>query len=118
MSAVSAATGVEATLFGRRVRLYDLSHLSQDVSQQTQMHPLHPRVEVYPYESHANSALALGTGFSYRSCLLIMSDHASTHVDAMCHFLFVLVWGWGVGRGHHNPPLIYVPLLPGPLGAH
>jgi kynurenine formamidase len=83
MSAVAAATGVEATLFGRRVRLYDLS---QDVSQQTQMHPLHPRVEVYPFESHANSAKALGSGFSYRSCLLIMSDHASTHVDAPCHF--------------------------------
>lgn len=73
----------EATLLGRRVRLHDLS---QEVSQQTQMHPLHPRVEVYPFESHANSAAALGTGFSYRSSLLIMSDHASTHVDALCHF--------------------------------
>lgn len=77
------AEGVETTLLGRRVRLHDLS---QDVSQRTQMHPLHPRVEVYPFESHANSAQALGTGFSYRSCLVIMSDHASTHVDALCHF--------------------------------
>jgi kynurenine formamidase len=75
--------GVEATILGRRVILHDLS---QDVSQATQMHPLHPRVEVYPFESHANSALALGTGFSYRSTLVIVSDHASTHVDALCHF--------------------------------
>lgn len=74
---------VEATLLGRRVQLHDLS---QEVSQRTQMHPLHPRVEVYPFESHANSSAALGTGFSYRSGLVIMSDHASTHVDALCHF--------------------------------
>src|SRR5262245_15658798 len=80
-TAVSA--GVAATLLGRRVRLYDLS---QDVSQRTQMHPLHPRVEVYPFESHANSLALLGTGFSYRSNLLIFSDHASTHVDAHAHF--------------------------------
>jgi kynurenine formamidase len=77
------ADGVETTLLGRRVRLHDLS---QEVSSRTQMHPLHPRVEVYPFESHANSNVALDTGFSYRSCLLIMSDHASTHVDALCHF--------------------------------
>ena len=83
MGATDTAAGVETTLLGRRVRLYDLS---QDVSQQTQMHPLHPRVEVYPYESHANSSAALGTGFSYTSRLVIMSDHASTHVDALCHF--------------------------------
>jgi len=50
------------------------------------MHPLHPRVEVYPFESHANSLAALGTGFSYRSNLVMMSDHASTHVDAYTHF--------------------------------
>jgi kynurenine formamidase len=74
---------VEVTLLGRRVQLHDLS---QEVSQRTQMHPLHPRVEVYPFESHANSLAALGTGFSYRSGLVIMSDHASTHVDALCHF--------------------------------
>ena len=50
--------GVETTLLGRKVRLYDLS---QEVSQRTQMHPLHPRVEVYPFESHANSLAVLGT---------------------------------------------------------
>ena len=83
MSATESQTGVVTTLLGRRVRLYDLS---QEVSQRTQMHPLHPRVEVYPFESHANSKQVLGTGFSYRACLLIMSDHASTHLDAHCHF--------------------------------
>ena len=83
MSDTGTEAGVEATLLGRRVRLYDLS---QEVSQRTQMHPLHPRVEIYPFESHANSLQALGTGFSYRSCLVIASDHASTHVDALCHF--------------------------------
>jgi kynurenine formamidase len=71
------------TLFGQRVTLFDLS---QEVSQQTQMHPLHPRVEVYPYESHEHSKESMGTGFSYAARLLIMSDHASTHVDAMVHF--------------------------------
>ena len=76
-------TGTETVLLGCSVRLHDLS---QDVSQQTQMHPLHPRVEVYPFESHANSLAALGTGFSYRSNLVMMSDHASTHVDAFTHF--------------------------------
>ena len=76
-------TGTETVLLGCSVRLHDLS---QDVSQQTQMHPLHPRVEVYPFESHANSLAALGTGFSYRSNLVMMSDHASTHVDAYTHF--------------------------------
>jgi kynurenine formamidase len=75
--------GPEAILLGVRVRLHDLS---QEVSQQTQMHPLHPRVEVYPFESHAHSLEVLGTGFSYRSNLVIASDHASTHVDALCHF--------------------------------
>jgi kynurenine formamidase len=83
MTATESQAGIETTLLGRRVRLHDLS---QDVSQHTQMHPLHPRVEVYPFESHANSRQVLGTGFSYRACLLIMSDHASTHVDALCHF--------------------------------
>ena len=39
-------TGTETVLLGRGVRLHDLS---QDVSQATQMHPLHPRVEVYPF---------------------------------------------------------------------
>ena len=61
---MTADDGVATTLLGRRVRLYDLS---QEVSQNTQVHPLHPRTEVYPYESHANSAAALGTGFSYRA---------------------------------------------------
>jgi kynurenine formamidase len=83
MSATESQAGIETTLLGRRVRLYDLS---QEISQHTQMHPLHPRVEVYPFESHANSRQVLDTGFSYRACLLIMSDHASTHVDALCHF--------------------------------
>jgi kynurenine formamidase len=76
-------TEVETTLLGRKVRLYDLT---QEISQHTQMHPLHPRTEVYPFESHANSAAALGTGFSYESKLLVMSDHVSTHVDALIHF--------------------------------
>ena len=75
--------GLETTLLGRNVRLHDLS---QEVSQRTQMHPLHPRVEVYPFESHANSLALLGTGFSYRANLMILSDHASTHVDAFTHF--------------------------------
>src|SRR5207245_9835177 len=75
--------GVETTLLGRKVRLYDLS---QEVSQRTQMHPQHPRVEVYPFESHANSLALLGTGFSYRANLMILSDHASTHVDALAPF--------------------------------
>jgi kynurenine formamidase len=75
--------GLETTLLGRNVRLHDLS---QEVSQRTQMHPLHPRVEVYPFESHANSLVLLGTGFSYRANLMILSDHASTHVDAFTHF--------------------------------
>src|SRR5690348_15601141 len=81
--ATTSSTGTETTLLGRTVRLYDLS---QEVSQATQMHPLHPRVEVYPFESHANSLALLGTGFSYRSNLMILSDHASTHVDALTHF--------------------------------
>lgn len=83
MPSEATTTSVETTLFGQRVALHDLS---QDISQKTQMHPLHPRVEVYPYESHANSSEALGSGFSYAARLLIMSDHASTHVDAMVHF--------------------------------
>lgn len=77
------AVGVEVTLLGRQMKLYDLS---QELSQRSQMHPLHPRVEVYPFESHPNSKQALGTGFSYVAKLLIMSDHASTHVDAISHF--------------------------------
>jgi kynurenine formamidase len=83
MNQSATDTGTLATLLGQRVRLYDLS---QEVSQATQMHPLHPRVEVYLFESHANSARLLNTGFSYTSRLMIMSDHASTHVDALCHF--------------------------------
>ena len=80
---VTVSAGTEATLLGRKVRLHDLS---QEVSQRSQMHPLHPRVEVYPFESHANSLALLGTGFSYRANLMILSDHASTHVDALTHF--------------------------------
>jgi kynurenine formamidase len=76
-------TAVETTLLGRRVRLHDLT---ADLGRRTLMHPLHPRVEVYPFESHANSGPALGTGFSYESKLLVLSDHAGTHVDALRHF--------------------------------
>lgn len=83
MTAETQTAGTQTTLLGRKVTLYDLS---QEVSQKTQMHPLHPRVEVYPFESHANSKEALGTGFSYAASLLIMSDHASTHIDALVHF--------------------------------
>ncbi len=80
---IASASGIDATILGRKVKLFDLS---QEVSQKSQMHPLHPRVEVYPFESHANSREVLGTGFSYRANLLIMSDHTSTHVDALTHF--------------------------------
>lgn len=83
MTRATGTTGVEVSLFGQRVELFDLS---QELSQATQMHPLHPRVEVYPYESHANSREALGSGFSYEAKLVIMSDHASTHVDGFIHF--------------------------------
>lgn len=83
---MTSAQGVDETslskLFGNSARLFDLS---QEISKNTQVHPLHPRVEVYPYETHPNSKVTLNTGFSFSSSLLIMSDHAATHVDSISH---------------------------------
>ena len=69
----SLLAGTEVVLLGRKVRLYNPR---RSCRKRTQMHPLHPRVEVYPFESHANSHALLGTGFSYRPKLMILSDHA------------------------------------------
>lgn len=69
-------------LFGTNTTLYDLT---QELSKDTQSHALHPRTEVYPFETHANSKESLNTGFSYSASLLIMSDHAGTHVDSISH---------------------------------
>lgn len=69
-------------LFGSNTKLYDLT---QELSKDTQSHALHPRTEVYPFETHAHSKEALNSGFSYAASLLILSDHAGTHVDSISH---------------------------------
>lgn len=79
---VTADGATLSKLFGSDARLYDLS---QELSGDTKCHPLHPRVAVYPFESHANSKITLNSGFSFSSSLLIMSDHAGTHVDSISH---------------------------------
>lgn len=82
MTTTPAETTSTARLFGKTVRLYDLT---QELSKDTQSHALHPRTEVYPFETHANSRESLASGFSYSASLLIMSDHAGTHVDSISH---------------------------------
>lgn len=82
-TASSAETTSVARLFGSNVRLYDLT---QELSRDTQCHPNHPQVAVYPYETHAHSKEAPDyQGFSFSTDLLIMSDHAGTHVDGINH---------------------------------
>jgi kynurenine formamidase len=53
---MTAGEGVPTTLLGRKVRLYDLS---QEVSQNTQVHPLHPHVAAITHFDPAPDAATI-----------------------------------------------------------
>lgn len=62
-----------------------LIDLSQEIHKDALVFSAHPRPMILPYATHEETAREYGTGFSFQSRLLQMSDHMSTHVDAFCH---------------------------------
>jgi kynurenine formamidase len=63
-------------------KLIDLSH---EIHKDAPVFPAHPRPLILPYATHEETRRELGSGFSFQSRLLQMSDHMGTHVDAFCH---------------------------------
>lgn len=62
-----------------------LIDLSQEIHKEAPVFPAHPRPLILTYSTHEETGRELGTGFSFQSRLLQMSDHMGTHVDAFCH---------------------------------
>jgi kynurenine formamidase len=72
-------------LFGRRIRGLDLSH---PLGPDTPAYPGHAKTAFWTHLSHAECKLRLGTQDEfpgYSVCGIVTCDHASTHLDAVCH---------------------------------
>ncbi len=72
-------------LFGRRVRGLDLTH---PLGPDTPAYPGHAKTSFWTHLSHAECKLRLGTQDEfpgYSVCGIVTCDHASTHLDAVCH---------------------------------
>lgn len=59
--------------------------LSQEIYHLRPVPGSQPTVCIWTQQTHEETAAAIGTGFSFTSKGLILSDHCSTHVDAFCH---------------------------------
>ena len=64
------------------VKLVDLS---QEIYQGMPVYPGHLKTLVWEHHTHKETGAALGTGFSYETRGLLLSDHGPTHVDAINH---------------------------------
>lgn len=64
------------------VRLIDLS---QEIYTGMQVYPGHLKTVIFEWVSHEEMNKILGTGFSYRTCGILISDHGGTHVDSIEH---------------------------------
>ncbi len=62
-----------------------LIDLTQEIHKDALVFAAHPRPLILPYATHEETGREYGTGFSFQSRLLQMSDHMGTHVDAFCH---------------------------------
>lgn len=62
-----------------------LIDLSQEIHKDAPVFAAHPRPMILPYATHEETGREYGTGFSFQSRLLQMSDHMGTHADAFCH---------------------------------
>jgi len=64
------------------VRIVDLT---QEVYTGMPVYPGHLRTVLFEWVSHEEMRKLLGTGFSYRTCGIMISDHGGTHVDSIEH---------------------------------
>ncbi len=63
-------------------RIVDLSQL---IFQGMPVYPGHVKTVIWDHHSHEETRRLIGTGFSYETRGLLMSDHGPTHVDAINH---------------------------------
>jgi kynurenine formamidase len=63
-----------------------LIDLSRDIEHKMQVLPNHPQVIVTDFSTHSEVRHADGYAFSSATKVLVLGDHAGTHVDAPCHF--------------------------------
>lgn len=66
----------------KKVKLIDLS---QEIYQGMPVYPGHLKTVIWFHQTHEEVRRAIGTGFSYATCGLLMSDHGPTHVDSISH---------------------------------
>lgn len=59
--------------------------LSAEIYTGMPVYPGHQRTVVWTHVSHEEKRKELGTGFSYETCGILMSDHGPTHVDSISH---------------------------------
>lgn len=59
--------------------------LTQDIYTGMPLYPGHLKTVVWEYMSHDEVRRLLGTGASYQTRGIVMSDHGSTHVDSIHH---------------------------------
>lgn len=64
------------------VKLIDLT---QEIYQGMPVYPGHLKTIIWEHHTHADTLASLGTGFSYTTRGLLLSDHGPTHVDAINH---------------------------------
>lgn len=63
-----------------------LIDLSREIYHRTPTHPAHPPVVMAVWNDHTEIKQAGATRFTSKSLLLSLGDHATTHMDAPCHF--------------------------------
>jgi kynurenine formamidase len=59
--------------------------ISQEIFQGMQVYPGHLKTVVWTHASHEETRESIGTGASYETRGLLLSDHVSTHVDSISH---------------------------------
>ncbi|MFQ5896438.1 MAG: cyclase family protein [Nitrospinota bacterium] len=64
----------------------EIIDLSQTISPGGYARPFHPTPEIWPMLTHEESRERFGGKFSFQAKAFKLSDHSSTHVDAINHF--------------------------------
>ncbi|MGI6485291.1 MAG: cyclase family protein [Tepidanaerobacteraceae bacterium] len=59
--------------------------LSQEIYQGMSVYPGHVKTLIWEHHTHQETLKTIGTGFSYATRGLLLSDHGPTHVDALNH---------------------------------
>jgi len=60
--------------------------LTQEIYQGMPVYPAHLKTVIWTHLTHEECRRQLGTGFSYQTQGIMMSDHGPTHIDAISHF--------------------------------